>query len=104
MRHDRRSNLFARVASAARRQMPNLARQLFPNGHAEGREWAIGSLNGESGNSLKIVLSGPKASLWKDFNTGEGGGDAISLIAAMEGIGQAEAARRLAKMLGGSYE
>ncbi|MBI2240932.1 MAG: hypothetical protein HYU59_09045 [Magnetospirillum gryphiswaldense] len=104
MRHDRRSNLCARIASAARQQMPVLASQLFPRGHTEGREWAVGNLKGEPGNSLKIVLVGPKAGLWKDFATGEGGRDAVSLVAAVEGIGQAEAARHLAKMMGVFHE
>ena len=99
MRHHRHPNLFTKINAAARQQLPALVRQLYPQGHTEGREWVVGSLKGEPGRSLKIVLSGPKAGLWKDFATGEGGGDPISLVAAVAGIGQAEAACRLAKML-----
>lgn len=104
MRYDHRSNLFDETNFVARPQMPILAQQLFPRGHAEGREWAVGNLKGEPGSSLKIVLSGPRAGLWKDFATGEGGRDVVSLVAAMEDISQTEAARRLAKMLGVFHE
>jgi hypothetical protein len=37
---------------------------------------------------------------WCDFSTGERGGDAVSLAAAVAGCSQIEAARRLAAMLG----
>jgi hypothetical protein len=104
MKNDRRSSLFARVAFLARQQMPILAQQLFPQGHAEGQEWVVGNLKGAPGSSLKIVLTGPKTDLWKDFATGEGGSDTVSLVAAIEDINQTEAARRLAKMLGVFHE
>ncbi|WP_243312352.1 hypothetical protein [Fundidesulfovibrio agrisoli] len=38
--------------------------------------------------------------VWKDFATGEGGGDIISLYAAVRGVGQVEAAEALACELG----
>jgi hypothetical protein len=37
---------------------------------------------------------------WADFATGDKGGDPISLVAYVKGVSQAEAARRLARMLG----
>jgi hypothetical protein len=40
-----------------------------------------------------------KTGRWADFATGDRGGDPVSLAAFLAGIGQAEAARRLAAML-----
>jgi twinkle protein len=60
----------------------------------------VGSLRGEPGRSLKIRLSGHKAGVWHDFAAGVGGSDPISLAAALFGLSQSEAARRLADMLG----
>lgn len=65
---------------------------LFPDGKQRGPEWCIGSLAGEPGASLKINL---KSGVWKDFASGEGGADLISLYAAKHGIGQKPAAEEL---------
>ncbi len=37
---------------------------------------------------------------WGDFATGDYGGDLVSLAAYLAGVGQGEAARQLADMLG----
>lgn len=91
---------FAEINAAACRCLPDLVRRWFPNGQPEGSDWLVGSLAGERGRSLRIVLSGPKCGMWKDFATNEGGGDPISLAAAVMGVGQAEAAKKLGHMLG----
>ncbi|EHD9189868.1 toprim domain-containing protein [Salmonella enterica] len=44
---------------------------LLPKGHQEGHYWCAGSINGESGKSLKINLNGKK--VWSDFASGDGG-------------------------------
>jgi hypothetical protein len=64
----------------------------FPNGRRQGREWAVGSLQGERGQSLKVNLDSGK---WQDYATGERGTDLVSLYAAMYGLSQTEAARQL---------
>jgi P4 family phage/plasmid primase-like protien len=69
----------------------------FPQGKVIGSEFAIGSLNGESGQSLKVSIT---KGIWKDWATDEGGSDLISLYAAIHGIGQGEAAKDLAKEIG----
>ncbi|MDR1457548.1 MAG: hypothetical protein LBI47_01715 [Puniceicoccales bacterium] len=53
---------------------------LFPNGKCVGGEYVVGSLGGESGESLKICLEGEKTGLWKDFATGEGGKSLLHLL------------------------
>ena len=60
---------------------PELARELLPGGRRDGHEWRAGSLAGESGQSLGVRLTGPRAGVWADFASGETG-DALDLVAA----------------------
>lgn len=87
---------FNRINSAALKDMEGLCRRLFPNGKRTGQEWCVGNLEGEPGSSLKInLLDG----VWKDFSSGEGGADPISLVAARSRISQGDAAKKLDAML-----
>lgn len=81
-------SLAARLLARARELLP----AWFPNGRLRGREFVVGSLQGERGESLSINVDTGK---WADFATGEKGGDLISLYAAMHMISQLEAARQL---------
>ena len=67
-------------------------KQWLPNGKKIGPNWCVGSLAGEPGESLKIHA---RKGAWSDFATGDKGGDPVSLYAAIHGIGQGEAAKRL---------
>jgi hypothetical protein len=67
-------------------------KQWLPNGKKIGPNWCVGSLAGEPGDSLKIHV---RKGIWADFATGEKGSDPVSLYAALHGIGQGEAAKRL---------
>lgn len=51
---------------------------LLPNGILEGSEWRVGSVDGEAGKSMGVHVSGAKAGVWADFNSGQGG-DLIEL-------------------------
>ena len=62
----------------------SVAEMLLPNGHREGQEWRVGSIGGEKGQSLGVHLSGSKAGVWQDFNSGDGG-DLIDLWQACRG-------------------
>ncbi len=73
-----------------------LAHELLPNGRREGREWRVGSLAGEPGQSLAVHLGGARCGWWKDFAGGEGG-DALKLIAAVLFRGELGEAVRWAK-------
>jgi len=67
--------------------------QWLPNGRKIGPDWCVGSLAGEPGQSLRIHV---RKGVWKDFSSGErGGSDPVSLYAALHGLTQAEAGRRL---------
>ncbi len=64
----------------------------FPAGKRRGREFVVGNLAGAAGDSLSVNLDSGR---WADFATGQKGGDLVSLFAAIHGISQGEAARRL---------
>jgi len=50
-----------------------VAEHLLPRGLRQGREWTVGSIDGEPGQSLKVCVSGAKAGTWADFAAGIGG-------------------------------
>jgi hypothetical protein len=55
----------------------------LPNGKYVGGEYAVGSLDGEPGKSLKICTTGEKTGMWKDFATGESGNNLLDLLCKM---------------------
>ena len=57
---------------------------LFPAGVFRQGKFTVGDVLGNRGDSLTVELSGPKAGMWHDFATGEGG-DIISLWGAATG-------------------
>jgi putative DNA primase/helicase len=85
------------VAQAALPHLRALCARWLPGGRLEGREWTAGSLRGEPGRSLRVNIQSGR---WCDFASGERGGDAVSLAAAIARCSQVEAARNLAAMLG----
>lgn len=91
---------FQAINAAILRSPETVLRELYPKGRREGRNFRMGSINGEEGSSLAVCLSGPKAGVWSDFATGDRGGDIIRLLAVSEGCKQSVAARKLADMLG----
>jgi len=44
---------------------------LYPAAKREGKEFVVGSVNGESGRSFSICIEGPRRGLYKDFANGE---------------------------------
>jgi len=66
-------------------RIDRLAPDLLPAGHREGCEWRCGSVAGEAGASLGVRLTGAKAGVWSDFNTGQRG-DALDLVCAVLGL------------------
>ena len=58
---------------------------LLPAGKVRHGKYLIGDVGGNTGESLSVELKGPKAGIWHDFATGEGG-DIISLWAAVRGF------------------
>lgn len=64
---------------------------LLPRGRRQGREWAVGSIAGEPGESLKVCIQGAKAGTWCDFAEGGEGGDLIDLWQAVKRLPLPEA-------------
>lgn len=63
------------------------ARFLLPGGKRHGKEWLAGSTFGEAGSSLKVVLEGSKAGMWRDFAGSETDkGDLIALWRISRGV------------------
>ena len=79
--------------------LPVLLRRWLPDGRRVGREYVARNPTrvDRHAGSFKINLDTGR---WADFATGDKGGDVISLAAYLGGVGQAEAGRELAEMLG----
>ena len=58
---------------------------LFPAGKTKHNQFVIGDVDGTPGKSLSVELTGPRAGMWMDFATGEGG-DVIDLWAKANGL------------------
>ncbi len=90
---------FRRVNNAALAVLPSLLARWLPGGRREGSEYV--ALNprrvDRTAGSFRINMNTGR---WADFATGDAGGDPVSLAAFLFNLSQAEAARRLAAMLG----
>lgn len=78
------------VARLLAERAEDVCRYLLPNGRRVGREWKAGSVHGEAGDSLGVVLSGDKAGVFADFASGESG-DLIGLWKLARGVDTAAA-------------
>src|SRR5262245_17846021 len=76
-----------------------LCRHFFDNGKKMRSEWKIADVTGAKGDSLGIQLTGPKAGLWHDRATGEGGGF-VMLLAKNRGVSFPEAVALIENALG----
>lgn len=72
----------AEIARALADRTEALLGTLFPAGRRQGREWCIGSITGEPGQSLRISLIGRHRGRWREYADGSGG-DLLDLIAAV---------------------
>ena len=70
-----------------------------PGGRRVGREYVVRNPNrvDRRPGSFRINM---RSGRWADFATGDEGGDVVSLAAYLHDLSQAEAARRIAEMLG----
>ncbi|RTL86055.1 MAG: hypothetical protein EKK29_10550 [Hyphomicrobiales bacterium] len=90
---------FDKINRAALAALPAIVARLLPDGKAISGEWTARNPRraDKHAGSFKINLRTCK---WSDFATGDKGGDAVSLVAYLEGVSQGEAARLLSQMLG----
>ncbi len=90
---------FKAVNAAALLRLPELCARWLPEGTRRGSEYVARNpkRNDRHPGSFSINLDTGR---WADFATDARGGDVISLAAYLGGMSQADAARRLADMLG----
>lgn len=91
---------FQEIAARARVVLPTLLRGWLPDGRQRGRYW-LGARNPTRADrkpgSFVVEL---RLGWWRDYATGDKGGDPISLYAYLFGLSQGQAARELAAELG----
>jgi AAA domain-containing protein len=91
---------FKTINDAALRASRSLLQQIIPGGKFRSLEYIVRNprRDDQHAGSFKINY---RTGVWKDFATGDGGGDLISLVAFVRGSTQGDAARELATMVGG---
>jgi hypothetical protein len=89
---------FRSVQRSSLIQLRRIIKGWLPSGRFEGDEWVAFNprRTDRTLGSFKINL---RTGQWADFATGDRGGDAISLLAYLRGLSQADAARLLAQEL-----
>ena len=99
MGYSRRGPDFTAINRAAVAELPALLARWLPDGRAVGREWEACNPRraDRAPGSFRVNL---RTGRWADFATGDRGGDVVSLAAFLFGLRQAQAARKLADMLG----
>jgi AAA domain len=89
---------FDQIRDLSLAQADRLLCDWFPNGKRVGREFKVGNIAGDRGESLSINLNTGR---WADFEAGIGGPDLIGVRACMKhGGDRTAAARELGPMLG----
>jgi hypothetical protein len=89
----------AEVADELATRAEAFCRDHLKGGVKSGGRWRCGDVHGNAGQSVSVVLSGPKAGRWKDFSSGEQG-DLIDLLCLNQNVGKGEAFRRAKSWLG----
>jgi hypothetical protein len=78
------------IAAALADRVESLVADLLPAGRRNGHCWRAGSVAGDEGASLAVVLRGAKCGRWHDFAADQGG-DLLDLIAACRWLSLADA-------------
>ena len=95
---------FDRIAREALARANSIVPRWLPDGKREGSEHVARNprRSDRKPGSFKINITTGK---WGDWSTGDKGGDLISLAAYLFGLSQADAAKRVAEMIGiSAYE
>jgi Protein of unknown function (DUF3987)/Bifunctional DNA primase/polymerase, N-terminal len=97
---ERSDSLAHKIATGLADRIESLCRELLPNGRIEGKNWAVGSVNGEAGESMKVCLIGENRGLWLDFADEGWKGDALDLVEAVRNLSTRDAMKWSADWLG----
>ena len=68
------------IRQALNAHLSSLVLDIWPSGKGRQNKYLVGDVMGGPGDSLELLLSGPKVGLWTDRATGEGG-DIFDLVA-----------------------
>jgi len=90
---------FAAINAAALPVLPDLVRAELPDGRMRGVEWVARNPH-RADKRIGSLSVNVRSGVWKDFSSGDGGNDPVSLLAFARGCRQIEAARELAGMFG----
>ncbi len=95
----RRALDFQKVNCTALANLPAILARWLPGGRIEGGEYVARNPTraDRRPGSFKVNI---RSGRWADFATDARGNDVVSLAAYLAGVGQYEAARELARMLG----
>jgi hypothetical protein len=90
---------FGRIADAALAHADTVVRRWLPAGQRHGVEWTAlnPTRDDRHRGSFRVNL---RTGAWGDFATGDRGGDLVALAAYLFRLSQADAAKRVADMLG----
>ena len=90
---------FAAINEAAMRDLAVILHRWLPDGRVRGREFVARNptRNDRRPGSFSINLN---TGVWKDFSSGDKGGDPVSLCAFLFGLSQGDAAKKMGDMLG----
>jgi hypothetical protein len=95
-----RSSLdFEGINRAALNVLPVLLMRWVPDGRRRGREWIARNPTRDDRRPGSFSIN-MQTGRWADFSTGDTGADVINLYAYLRNIGQGDAARELARLLG----
>jgi len=90
---------FKTINDAALRYSRSLLPQIIPGGKFRSLEYIVRNPRRDDQHAGSFTIN-YRTGVWKDFASGEGGGDLISLVAFIRGCSQGQAARELADKLG----
>ena len=87
---------FKELHQATLPKLEQILKTIYPAGKTVGREFKIGSVRGEEGQSLSVNLD---TGVWMDFNTGQTGGDLACLLAVRLDFSMTDAAMLVQTLL-----
>jgi hypothetical protein len=90
---------FKTINDAALHASRSLLPQIIPGGKFRSLEYIVRNPRRDDQHAGSFTIN-YRTGVWKDFATGDGGGDLISLVAYVRGSTQSDAARELADKLG----
>lgn len=80
-------------------QAEGVVHYLLPDGKRVGNEWKVGDVDGNTGKSLSVRLSGEKSGVWCDFSSPHDKGDLLDLWCSVRKIGLSEAIKEASSYL-----